>query len=915
MFTILANTALPVTSWIVTYLINYVLHSLLFFGAIFLLLKVIGHHRSIALSETLYKACLVVPLFSALTFSLPMHVVSPINYAVTTIPAVTQEASVQPAIQVNATLPDQEIQLQPATQNTSTQDSSKTPMLQVPSQQIILFFVVLLWGAIAFLRLLSYLRSLLFIRKLYQHADSLPVSLFEKIKDVFPILSQKNIDIRVTDKTLIPMTFGKVIFFPEVMVQDETPAEQLQAILLHEYAHIERKDHLWLQIIKLLECFFFFNPAISYIRKQLFIISDLLSDTRTLQAGVALDPYLTLLMHLTESLTRHRQFTLPTHSFASKKSLLFQRIDFMLHAQKQPQLPIIFTAILVSVIGLSIVVASPAIQLGINNSADPSAQAAKNQVDEDPVKTAITTYLSQQSNLTSAYHGGKVFCDYQKFGEKEQPDGNQVYYLWVGCGEYYLGDGMVLAGSAASIPTVVTLKIDGETVQILSHEIPGDGSMYGPSIEKLFPKEIYSSKEFQDPYQDLELIRERMEQTALQYYEKTQSSPVSLVVVLCSWQFEGKWQYNAFCNGSTQTFRKYIFDNYIGAGIDGLKKQLANFPKGTKIFWGNPNNEIVDFACPPEEVMNELLQYAQNLGLDITAVCTHPVASSQSYVELDIFSGKPNPTWDLSFEDSEVFLDMLLKLKQTSKQTLFDGLGYKGFLVSITSPRSSSSVPSKYTVQNGLIDWKGMDFFYIDEGRKVEQWLLDKGKPYIDATLYEQVKKELIGNNTPQKNIVSSPTATKEKETTSDDSTKKLLVPSVTPTNDKVTSFSPPVKMNEVVVTQYYGQNNHLALDLASIGRLEIPIVASAEGIVKAAAYDSINGNYVIISHNNKYETLYAHNSKVVVKVGDSVKQGQAIAYMGTTGASTGIHLHFEICQPSCDESGTRLDPNKWFNE
>lgn len=54
-------------------------------------------------------------------------------------------------------------------------------------------------------------------------------------------------------------------------------------------------------------------------------------------------------------------------------------------------------------------------------------------------------------------------------------------------------------------------------------------------------------------------------------------------------------------------------------------------------------------------------------------------------------------------------------------------------------------------------------------------------------------------------------------------------------------------------------------------------------------------GNYLIVDHGGGFSTLYAHCTSVAVNVGDTVTKGQTIAYVGTTGWSTGYHLHFEI--------------------
>jgi murein DD-endopeptidase MepM/ murein hydrolase activator NlpD len=75
------------------------------------------------------------------------------------------------------------------------------------------------------------------------------------------------------------------------------------------------------------------------------------------------------------------------------------------------------------------------------------------------------------------------------------------------------------------------------------------------------------------------------------------------------------------------------------------------------------------------------------------------------------------------------------------------------------------------------------------------------------------------------------------------------------------------------------------------------PIMASGNGVVKKAGWCGGGGNCVVIKHNSTYQTIYAHMSKFAsgIKSGVRVKQGQTIGYVGSTGKSTGPHLHYEV--------------------
>jgi len=75
------------------------------------------------------------------------------------------------------------------------------------------------------------------------------------------------------------------------------------------------------------------------------------------------------------------------------------------------------------------------------------------------------------------------------------------------------------------------------------------------------------------------------------------------------------------------------------------------------------------------------------------------------------------------------------------------------------------------------------------------------------------------------------------------------------------------------------------------------PVVAAAKGKVVTATSDEKRGNYVVIEHDNSFTTSYSHLKSLYVQSGDIVESGKCIGFVGSTGLSTGPHLHFEVLQ------------------
>lgn len=99
----------------------------------------------------------------------------------------------------------------------------------------------------------------------------------------------------------------------------------------------------------------------------------------------------------------------------------------------------------------------------------------------------------------------------------------------------------------------------------------------------------------------------------------------------------------------------------------------------------------------------------------------------------------------------------------------------------------------------------------------------------------------------------------------------------------------------------------HAGLDFAA--PQGTPIYATADGVVKTSGFsDGGYGNYVVINHGYGYETLYGHMVRIKARRGQRVKRGEIVGYVGTTGKSTGPHLHYEV-----HKNGQKLDPVYFF--
>ena len=126
--------------------------------------------------------------------------------------------------------------------------------------------------------------------------------------------------------------------------------------------------------------------------------------------------------------------------------------------------------------------------------------------------------------------------------------------------------------------------------------------------------------------------------------------------------------------------------------------------------------------------------------------------------------------------------------------------------------------------------------------------------------------------------------------------------------------FICPVDMRKCIVTSEFGEYrspsdpSHNGIDLASYGGIPVPTHAIADGVVEIAGFSPSAGNWVVIDHGNGIKAKYMHHSSIRVAVGQKVRKGEQIGNMGSTGQSTGVHLHLQV-----ELNGVPVNPRNYI--
>ena len=124
-----------------------------------------------------------------------------------------------------------------------------------------------------------------------------------------------------------------------------------------------------------------------------------------------------------------------------------------------------------------------------------------------------------------------------------------------------------------------------------------------------------------------------------------------------------------------------------------------------------------------------------------------------------------------------------------------------------------------------------------------------------------------------------------------------------------------PVDLNKTEITSGYGMRMHPILNVVKLHTgidFQSPegeiIKSTADGVVIENTFDSYRGQFILIKHGDMFSTSYSHLQRATVKVGEKVRKGQTIGYVGNTGLSKGAHLHYEVLK-----DGSAVDPKDYL--
>lgn len=330
-------------------------------------------------------------------------------------------------------------------------------------------------------------------------------------------------------------------------------------------------------------------------------------------------------------------------------------------------------------------------------------------------------------------------------------------------------------------------------------------------------------------------------------------------------------------------------DGEVLFGVSGEEAAEWVFAKYKQKYIGEEitDDMVVDF-CEEIKVNKEFV----HIALIETPESALEILSGNSK-ELASYTVQENDTlWDIA-KKYDTSVEHLLAINEDISDDIRKGMEIK---VEESVPRLSvRSVQTVLLTEEVPYKVEKIKDDSIYEGRTV---VSQKGKEGSAKVLAKVTK---INGKEVEKDVLESETVSQPIPQIEKIGTKKRP-----PTTGSGTFIKPSFG----TLSSRYGRRwgrNHNGIDVA--GSYNSPIKAADGGIVTYSGWMSGYGNYVVINHENGYQTAYGHCASLDVKVGERVAKGDIIAKMGSTGRSTGNHLHFEV-----RKDGQYVDPLKYIS-
>lgn len=242
--------------------------------------------------------------------------------------------------------------------------------------------------------------------------------------------------------------------------------------------------------------------------------------------------------------------------------------------------------------------------------------------------------------------------------------------------------------------------------------------------------------------------------------------------------------------------------------------------------------------------------------------------------------------YKIDFEDlSEYRPALLMTNREEYSKALIDNLDVIVSGVQVTFDKTGEV----YTFKNNQVceDWIAELYAVKDQGTYT---ITDIKQDYSTITSTETLAKKIADVKTEKEKEEQERKAAEEAA-----KKKKYQVTSRGSSLPRVSSYAFPLKSYSYVSSEYGARwgTTHTGIDLAAPAGTHI--YSWRSGTVTFAGWSGGYGNFIIVDHGDGFVTRYAHCSKIAVTKGQTVSQGQVIGYVGTTGNSTGNHLHFEV--------------------